>query len=143
MDTKKCSRCLEELPATPKYFYQHNGRCHGKCKRCSLEYTAEYRKKYPDRVKASASRRDHRKHNLMQKYGLTEDDVTEMVSDQNHMCALCNKVELSEPPAIDHCHKTGKIRALLCNCCNTGLGKFRDDPELLKSAIEYLEKHNV
>ena len=40
--------------------------------------------------------------------------------------------------AVDHCHKTGKIRGLLCGGCNTSIGSFEDNPELLKNAIKYL-----
>ena len=45
--------------------------------------------------------------------------------------------------AVDHCHKTGKFRALLCNSCNKGLGYFKDNPEFLRVALRYLENMNV
>lgn len=41
--------------------------------------------------------------------------------------------------SIDHCHKTGKVRGLLCKTCNTGIGHLKDDPNILRSAINYLE----
>jgi len=47
---------------------------------------------------------------------------------------------MSKLTHLDHCHKTGRIRGVLCNNCNTGLGKFYDDIELLKTAINYLQK---
>lgn len=63
---------------------------------------------------------------------------------QNGKCAICNITteENGKDFAVDHCHTTGKVRALLCNNCNTGIGTFKDKPELLTKAIQYLEKHN-
>lgn len=77
------------------------------------------------------------------------EDYYKMHSDQNGKCAICNLEETSKSRtdgkiralAIDHCHKSGKIRNLLCHDCNTGIGKFKDNIELMKQAILYLEKH--
>lgn len=57
-------------------------------------------------------------------------------------CAICNlhQAELSLTLAVDHCHKTGKIRGLLCVNCNQGIGKFKDSVFLLEAAIKYLQK---
>lgn len=44
---------------------------------------------------------------------------------------------------IDHDHRTGKVRGILCQACNLGLGKFRDDPALIKSAIRYLSVRGI
>jgi hypothetical protein len=84
---------------------------------------------------------------LKHRYGLSSKQYTEMASAQHHRCAICgneennvirgNKITL----AVDHCHRAGVVRALLCTGCNTGLGSFRDDPSLLRAAIAYLEKH--
>jgi hypothetical protein len=58
------------------------------------------------------------------------------------VCAICADVLKSgQASALDHCHKHGHIRAWLCRMCNLGLGKFRDRPELLRAAAEYLETH--
>ena len=54
-------------------------------------------------------------------------------------CGLCFKVV--KRLVVDHDHKTGKIRSLLCTLCNTGIGQFKDDVELLKLAIKYLEHY--
>ncbi len=58
---------------------------------------------------------------------------------QSGRCALCNKVWNKRPLMQDHCHKTGMIRGLLCQKCNTALGLFGDSPEMIKKVLEYLE----
>lgn len=73
----------------------------------------------------------------------------EMLKKQDNKCAICNREETRKSRtdgkicalAIDHCHKFGKIRALLCHGCNTGIGKFEDNIELLQAAISYLQQH--
>jgi hypothetical protein len=80
----------------------------------------------------------------MKKYGLTEDDYFEMFEQQEGRCAICGKEPGSTMGVdrnrlvIDHSHTTGKVRALLCDYCNRGLGIFFDDPELLIAAADYL-----
>lgn len=75
-------------------------------------------------------------------------DYESMHSAQGGRCAICNKPERRRSKlgntrrlAIDHCHKTGRVRSLLCANCNTGLGLFLDDPDLLTKAAEYLKSH--
>ena len=70
------------------------------------------------------------------KFGITVETLDELLA-ANDVCKICNK-ELTIKH-IDHCHKTGKIRGVLCNACNTGLGKFKDDVEMMRKAIRYLE----
>jgi hypothetical protein len=76
-------------------------------------------------------------------YGLDFKDYERMLEAQNGVCAICS----SPPPnnrktrlAIDHCHKTGKVRGLLCDKCNRSIGLLKDDVSVLKSAIKYLNK---
>jgi hypothetical protein len=73
------------------------------------------------------------------RYGLGAADVDTMLAEQDGRCAICAAV-LDETPHIDHCHKTGRVRGLLCRNCNVGLGNFADDPERLRRAAEYLEE---
>jgi hypothetical protein len=76
------------------------------------------------------------------KYGITEADWRWMVATQDSRCAICGtRFEYVKALAIDHCHKTGAVRGLLCKHCNTGLGHFKDNPSLLKRAISYLERN--
>lgn len=73
-------------------------------------------------------------------YGLSAEQYDAMVKAQNHVCPICLKKDI-RTLHIDHCHKTGKVRALICGRCNPGLGNFNDDPALLRRAAEYLEKY--
>ena len=82
---------------------------------------------------------------LPKKYGVSNTWFYEQEKKQNYACAICKKPETSlwhgEPRelAIDHDHRTGKVRGLLCHRCNKALGEFRDDISLLQSAINYLK----
>jgi hypothetical protein len=79
---------------------------------------------------------------LKHTYGITLEDETRMIKEQSGRCAICgdplNSPGIAGPFCIDHDHSTGKIRGLLCDKCNRGIGCFNDDPKNLKSAIEYL-----
>jgi hypothetical protein len=72
------------------------------------------------------------------KYGLTPEQVEEMAKAGCHICGTTDWPGRHSRPHVDHCHKTGKVRGILCHECNTGLGKFKDDPDLLAKASAYL-----
>lgn len=69
-------------------------------------------------------------------YGLDFESQQELLGKP---CAICG----DKATCIDHCHKTGKVRAALCKSCNVGIGYFRDNPALLRSSAEYLEAHGA
>ncbi|MCI3243748.1 MULTISPECIES: endonuclease VII domain-containing protein [Streptomyces] len=73
---------------------------------------------------------------LKRHYGLTEAERDEMVATQMGLCVICLKA-----PAVhvDHCHKTGKVRGVLCFNCNSAIGKLGDDPDAVRRAAAYLE----
>lgn len=77
-----------------------------------------------------------RRNKLKREYGLTLEQFEAMLTAQSGRCAIC-KVEMTEPH-VDHDHKTGLIRGLLCMPCNSALGMFRDSTESLAAAIAYL-----
>jgi Recombination endonuclease VII len=85
---------------------------------------------------------DNRDAVIRKQYGITLDQYNQMLADQNHKCAICGNEDEVEGRklAIDHCHKTGKVRGLLCGKCNRGLGLFYDNLELLQNAISYLAR---
>lgn len=81
-------------------------------------------------------------------YGITREDWDGMFDKQEGKCPICSSTldpgvgtrqKRKGYAHIDHCHKTGKIRGLLCHMCNSGLGLFLDEPDRLRKAIEYLE----
>lgn len=90
--------------------------------------------------------RNHRRNkNYIRFYGITLDQYNEMLMSQNNSCAICKTPQVEGTKkrlCIDHCHDSKIVRGLLCYECNFALGKFKDDVNLLKAAIEYLEKQS-
>lgn len=95
---------------------------------------AEYRSR-PEVKQAMASR--GARHHLMARYGLTHDDIEAMLDTQKGECPICFK-DIRKCWNVDHNHETGKVRKLLCPNCNKALGLFRDDPEVVARAAQYL-----
>lgn len=88
---------------------------------------------------------------LMSKYGIHNGTRKQMMQEQNCKCAICKKEIVFQgqtkkgdkgynAAVLDHCHKTGKLRKLLCGACNLSIGQFEDSIESLQSAIDYLKK---
>ena len=120
------------------------------------EYRELWRKNNPDKVKAysktTAQRDPDRKRNLQLKYnfGITLEEYETLLQKQNGLCLICKQPETLPAKAgkirnlaVDHCHKTNKIRGLLCGACNKGIGLLKDDPELLIKATEYLKSYEA
>ncbi len=105
------------------------------CRKCRNNYRKTLKTRTGDGL---------RDYNLKKMYNISLTDYNQMVTNQNNKCNICNKINESGPwnnkLVVDHCHKTGKIRALLCDKCNKGLGQFNDNVEVMKKAILYLLK---
>ena len=84
------------------------------------------------------------KYKLKKNYNLTPNDFNNLLTKQRNKCAICLNIFKKDNRAIhvDHCHKTNKIRGLLCPYCNVGMGNFFDNKNLLNKAIKYLDKTN-
>jgi hypothetical protein len=166
MIKKRCNRCGERFPLAG--FHRNCATRDGRttiCKSCVLLAQRKYHK--ANREKAiAASRRYYARHRdvLMQKQreykernrerlaerkreratGFSADRFAAALRQQKRRCAIC-RVHFGDvkPQAVhaDHCHRTGTPRGVLCQTCNTALGKFRDDPVLLRRAAAYLEEH--
>jgi hypothetical protein len=72
---------------------------------------------------------------LLKRYGISLEEYGQMLKVQDGRCKICNKEKVLH---VDHCHASNKIRGLLCQHCNNGLGCFKDDPILIDRALEYL-----
>lgn len=81
----------------------------------------------------------HRAYKLKTKYGLTTEQFSAMIVEQNSCCKICNC--FLDNPQIDHNHTTGKIRGLLCRNCNTSLGLLNENVDTLRSMIDYLNDY--
>lgn len=104
----------------------------------SSEYKRDYQKRY--RLANINRLRDME---YQRKYGITLAEYDFMAAAQCGKCAICGIDESGVKHGrlhVDHCHETNKVRGLLCNNCNHGLGKFKDNPKLLSEAIKYLEE---
>lgn len=120
------------------------------CVQCGIAYTPRALKgelKYcsracnqENRKQTGRGRRDH----LLRKFGISPDDYDRMLAEQGGGCALCGKraedqTRYSTYLHIDHDHVTGRIRGLLCDQHNLLLGRFNDDPQILRKAAAYLD----
>jgi recombinational DNA repair protein (RecF pathway) len=136
--TKRCCYCKKQVPITEFHCWSRGrfGKANA-CKPCTLAYQREYNK----------DPKNTRRNTLL-KNRISQDDYDEMVRQQGGGCAICGRTSQSKRNSrqkqmslcIDHCHKTGVIRGVLCDKCNIGLGAFKDNPALLHRAAEYLEK---
>ena len=126
---KICSKCKDKLPSTTKYFFKDIRLKDGLANPCKL-----CKKKY--------ERLDHAKtmnHGRAMKYlyGITSDNYNQLFQQQKGHCAICGKHQskLKRRLDIDHNHKTGKVRGLLCNYCNKVIEKHINNPSWFKNPI--------
>jgi ribosomal protein S14 len=138
--TRKCQNCgkIRSAAQLPKPF--------GVCRSCQAELSRQNRREAPE-AKAEGLRRDRRDHSrawrIFSEYGLTLEGYESLFAAQKGLCAICKEAMPGEQLlSVDHDHATGDVRGLLCPICNLGLGYFKDSPERLRSAAEYLDRHN-
>ena len=77
---------------------------------------------------------------LQKKYNITEEIYNKILLAQNGVCSICHNHQRYKHLAVDHDHKTGQVRGLLCENCNRGLGRFFDSHLRLRRAADYIEK---
>jgi hypothetical protein len=153
-DSRECGKCKQTLDKSE--FYKGCTRC----KKCQCEVTNSNRARRAQRIKegnpAKCSQCKQVKpaesfgqgkntycleclsvRNAARNYGISIGEAEKLRAVT--CCAICNKdLATTKDRHIDHCHDTGTVRGILCHSCNTGLGHFRDDPELMMAAIRYV-----
>lgn len=77
---------------------------------------------------------------LKKAYGIAVDEYERMAARQNGRCAICKELPSRKALAVDHCHKSGMLRGLLCDTCNRALGLLKESPLVLQAAIEYVKE---
>jgi hypothetical protein len=168
---KRCPGCGVEKPAGD--YHRRLGALASQCKPCVAAYSkaynvanaerlrakkAEWRERNRAKLRAEARRRHHTlKHDpaykrdkalhvLQMKYGVTPIEYVAMLAGQDGACAICRLPAAENVHGrlhLDHDHATERVRGLLCEKCNMGLAKFRDQPAFLRAAADYLEKSKV
>lgn len=148
MDSKRCCQCkiVKFINEFHKDSTAKNSRS-PRCAQCDNENHVEYRKKNPNKVKENNVKYSklykdrQRGYDIKRNYGITLEECTKMWHIQNNSCAICMKnIKPGVGSAIDHNHKTGEIRGLLCQKCNAGLGMFDDNILILSNAISYIKR---
>lgn len=113
-----CTKCKTEKPASAEYFPLHNKKINGLDSWCRV-----CRATYRNGINRGKFR------------SVISDEALKELKASITQCVICGS---EEKLVVDHDHLTGKVRGLLCNHCNRGLGHFRDDPMLLEFAAQYL-----
>ena len=139
--TKQCLTCKKFKTLEEYYWAGPDNRYHNKkypSSYCSECHRAKRREWYKN---SDSNKRKVRASELRTKFGITIEEYEELAAYQQHVCAICEEpCSRGISLAVDHCHKTGKIRGLLCCRCNRVLGQMNDSPNLLRRAADYLEE---
>ena len=137
---KQCQMCNKTKPVNKFYkskqtkdgYFSYCAPCKIECNRQSTKHRMSV-----DRDRHLRMRKNN---HLKTMYGITIEEYDKMLEEQNGVCAICGEPERQNYRrlAVDHNHTTNKIRALLCYGCNRGIGSFRENPDSLVKAAEYL-----
>jgi hypothetical protein len=142
---RKCSKCgevkevaeFDQYNAT-NYYGQVSTRSASHCKVCARARTRDYRSSLTGDARAEYLRQN-KDQSLRRKYGITLAEFEELKRSQGDTCAVCK--QWRDLPAVDHCHKTGHVRGILCRKCNTALGMLDEDKNIVSSLLAYLQRH--
>lgn len=156
---KTCTGCREDLDLDHFGAGRGRGGLKSRCKRCEAASSRAYhnanrdrvrerqrvwRENNPEKVQAKNSRRRdvaghvwYRDAQLQRMYGITAADYERMLEEQGGCCYLCGSPPKKQRLSVDHDHRTGKVRHLLCSRCNAALGWFESSPEFAMKVLDY------
>ena len=173
MKTKICVKCGVEKQISEFYSDKRlKSGVMSSCKECIIQNSRLYEKSHKDIVKIKKKNRylknreislqkqkirnkkrtkEIKECSLKRNFGITLNDYNKMVEAQNGVCAICGQPETDmdgrskkiRSLAVDHNHKTGKVRGLLCGKCNKAIGGLKDNIKTLESALNYLKKFEL
>lgn len=154
MNTKICSKCKSDKDVEEFYKSSSTGKLRPTCKECTIRLNKESKSRRDlglprlrDLKPKPHGSTDNPEYNsnaqIKYKYGITIEDYNKILVKQEERCAICGRHQCNfdKKLHIDHDHKTGKIRGLLCYNCNHAIGKFFDNTEYLQNAINYLNNN--
>lgn len=150
---RRCTKCGKYKKLTE--FYRQRSKASGyycQCKLCVSKWmhlpenrakkaASERKRKAKNRKKWNAKARGYYLKSRLKNYGMGLSEYDHLLNLQNGKCAICGRnkpINGHKRFCLDHDHRTGKLRGLLCIKCNLGMGNFDDNPEIIKAALAYL-----
>ena len=131
----------EEIKRKSREYYLKNKERHNLGSKVYAEKNREAIREYKKRHYIK-TKRQHISNIRMRVYGISLEEFESLFHQQGGKCGIClSQLTLGKGAHLDHDHVSGKIRAVLCSTCNTGLGQFKDNPVLLQAAVAYLVNH--
>lgn len=147
---KTCRRCLIKFDInqfrlrSSGYYVSY---CYDCCKKNSTEWNIKNKERKANNMDKWYNKNPEKLSSKWRALNFNIEKYNKLLIEQNNLCAICHKEETLKGVsgkikrfAVDHCHKTGKIRGLLCGKCNKSIGLFEDNIEKLQKAISYLCK---
>lgn len=158
-----CAKCETSKPSGEFTNGEQRRLGYRRCRACVAEYNREHNKRRPPRVLTEEQKERQREAGRRKdparvadywfryRYGLTLVQVEAMAEEQGGLCAVCCQPETKTDPrtgkvrrlSVDHNHRTGQPRQLLCLRCNQALGLVDDDQQLLERMVAYLDRHRA
>ena len=137
---KPCSKCRQQFPLTEFYSWIVETKTKGPRKR--YRYICKACDRQSKRARDKRTKQERANQSLLSRYGITA-EIRDKLADIQGGCGICgtkNPGGRYNTWNVDHCHHTGKVRGVLCWDCNVGIGKLKDDAQLLRRAIQWLEQ---
>ena len=141
---KNCRICQQRKPVDE--FHKLKKWYASYCKVCQSEFYKLWRSENKESIKKKSADKFKKmpeeirfNNHIKQRYGITSDEYLEMLEQQNGVCKICHEPSQRKRLSVDHCHDTGKVRGLLCERCNSVLGRVKDSVLILENAANYLK----